>query len=346
MLNSIKICEVAVENADTPIQYGLYCSSCNQLVTNSKGFTASISKLLDSLQVAVNVHYGTYCTIKARSLDTEVDSQEHSFYTSMCFSPAKSKKLADGVKARKIEFVSCSVLENWTQDVSSKALELINALKFDKLAYPSSSKNRSQWIEAFFQSITRKKTVASIHEHLGLMKTNLSSEFNPVISQLEHQSAIHANEVLRSFGIVLKRLLKASFIKSITNKSLEQVLRDHSIHFNSRVSLTGKLSYQRGKIKSLKLFRTFSEKGPIDIKSSDVRSRADFKSALEIDKWSKGTSKKTFKTSISFPDKSNYDITIGLPQSFQNSPTCPVPYVHPVPFSKYIQYKELPDERG
>ena len=77
-----------------------------------------------------------------------------------------------------------------------------------------------------------------------------------------------------------------------------------------------------------------------------MRSKADFKSALEIDKWSKGTSKKTFKTSILFPGKSNYNITIGLPQSFQNSPTCPVPYVHPVPFSKYIQYEELPDARG
>ncbi len=131
---------------------------------------------------------------------------------------------------------------------------MINALKFVKLAYPSSSKNMSQWIEAFFKSITRKKTVASIHEFLGLMKTNLSLEFNPVISQLARQSALHTNEVICSFGIDLNRVLKSSFVKSITNKSLEQVLRDHSVDFNSRVSLIGKLSYQRGRIKSLKIF--------------------------------------------------------------------------------------------
>ncbi len=345
-LNSIEIRGVGKENAAATSDYGLYCSCCNQFLTNSEGFSDSISNLLELMQIAVDVHYGTYCTIKASRLSTEDDSQEYRYYTSMCFIPAKFKRLADGVKARKIEFVSCSVLENWTQDVSSKTLELINALKFDKLAYPSSSKNMSQWIEALFQSITRKKTVASIHEYLELMKTNLSSEFNPVISQLERQSALHANEVICSFGIDLKRLLKSSFIKSITNKSLEQVLQDYSVDFNSRVSLTGKLSYQRGRIKSLKLFRTFSEKGPIDIKFTDVRSKADFKAALQIDKWSKGTTKKTFKTSIAFPGKSNYDITIGLPQSFKNCLTCPVPYVHPVPFSKYIQCEKLPDARG
>ncbi len=87
-------------------------------------------------------------------------------------------------------------------------------------------------------------------------------------------------------------------------------------------------------------------KGQIDIKSSNVQSEADFKSALEIDKWSKGKSKKTFKTSTSFPGKSNYNIAIGLPQSFQTFPMCAVPYAHPIPFSKYIQYEELPDASG
>ncbi len=49
--------------------------------------------------------------------------------------------------------------------------------------------------------------------------------------------------------------------------------------------------------------------------------------------------------SLSFPSKGNYVVIIGLPQSI-NRNECLVPHVHPIPYSKYIQYEDLPDASG
>ncbi len=59
-LNAIEICEAQWGNPDVNVQYGLYRACCKQFITNSDGFTASISKLVDLLQIAPNVHYGTF----------------------------------------------------------------------------------------------------------------------------------------------------------------------------------------------------------------------------------------------------------------------------------------------
>ncbi len=54
---------------------------------------------------------------------------------------------------------------------------------------------------------------------------------------------------------------------------------------------------------------------------------------------------KTFKLSLPFPGRGNHVITIGLPQNI-NRNECLVPHVHPIPYSKYIQYEDLPDASG
>ncbi len=59
----------------------------------------------------------------------------------------------------------------------------------------------------------------------------------------------------------------------------------------------------------------------------------------------KKQAKKTFKISIPFPGKGNHVVTIGLPQTIDRN-EFPVPRVHPIPYSKFIQYKDLPDASG
>ena len=78
---------------------------------------------------------------------------------------------------------------------------------------------------------------------------------------------------------------------------------------------------------------------------NNLPSRENFIKALEIDKWSKKQTKKTFKLSLSFPGKGNHVVTIGLPQTIARN-ECPVPHVHPIPYSKFIQYEDLPDASG
>ena len=129
------------------------------------------------------------------------------------------------------------------------------------------------------------------------------------------------------------------------NKSLEQVLKSHGVDFNSTVTLPQRLPYKKGKIKSSKLFRTFSEKGPRTMTWSNLPSRENFIKALEIDKWSKKQNKNPFKISLPFPGRGNHVITIGLTQIIDRN-ECPVPHVHPIPYSKFIQYEDLPDASG
>ncbi len=103
----------------------------------------------------------------------------------MCFNPEKSKKMDVEFNARDVEFVPCNALNGSTQEFSKKMLESINSLKFDKLTYQLSSVTKSQWIDAFFQSITKKQVISSIKTYLQTQKENLFDEVNPTIIQLE-----------------------------------------------------------------------------------------------------------------------------------------------------------------
>ncbi len=73
----------------------------------------------------------------------------------------------------------------------------------------------------------------------------------------------------------------------MVNKTLKQVLLDRSINFDKAVSLPPRLVYKQNKIKTLQLFGTFLDKGPVTMTWSKLPSKVDFKSSLEIDKCSR-----------------------------------------------------------
>ena len=83
-LNAIEIREGQLgENPKANVRYGLYCACCKQFITNSDGFTASISKLVDLLQIAPDVHYGTYCIFREK-LRTKTTTLHLSQPTPLC----------------------------------------------------------------------------------------------------------------------------------------------------------------------------------------------------------------------------------------------------------------------
>ncbi len=65
-LNAIEMCEAGWGNSEATVHYGLYCACCKQFIANSDGFTSSISKLVDLLQIAVDVHFGAFCTLREK----------------------------------------------------------------------------------------------------------------------------------------------------------------------------------------------------------------------------------------------------------------------------------------
>ncbi len=110
-------------------------------------------------------------------------------------------------------------------------------------------------------------------------------EMNPTISQLERENFQYAIEVLESFHIDFKQTYKLSVAKSMVNKTLQQVLLDRCIDFDKAIRLPPRLIYKQNKIKNLPLFQTFSFESPLIMSWSNLPSRVDFKSSLEIDKW-------------------------------------------------------------
>ncbi len=58
--NEIELCEAGRGNSEAILHYGLYCSCCKQWIINSDGFSSSISKLVDLLQIGNDVQHGTF----------------------------------------------------------------------------------------------------------------------------------------------------------------------------------------------------------------------------------------------------------------------------------------------
>ena len=343
-LNAVEIRLVSVNEN----MYGLFCSCCNAYITTQQGFSPSISKLINLMRIAVDVHYCTYCEITENRKDPDNDdsnSSDRMFHTPTCFDPKMATKLAADLKAEGIRYTQCGVLGSSKDEMSKKALELINALKFDKLTYPSVARIRSMWIDAFFGALTRKRNVDAVENYLKNLKTSFVEEFRTIIQQLEKDSFSFTGDILESLYIKHNRSANKTGPMQMVGKLVYQVLQEHGINFDKMIPLPPTLSYQKDRIKSLVLFCTFNKK--IDNQRwSELPSKSEFKNSLQVSQWSSSQKRKTFKGSLLFRDKSDYKITISLPHSRDAFGSCPVPFVHPVSYSKYIDQEELPDASG
>ncbi len=71
----------------------------------------------------------------------------------------------------------------------------------------------------------------------------------------------------------------------------------------------------------------------------NLPNKVDFKSSLEIDKGSKQSSKKSFKASLLFSGKNNLNIIELFPSTVNELDVCPIPYIHPISYSKSANIK-------
>ncbi len=76
---------------------------------------------------------------------------------------------------------------------------------------------------------------------------------------------------------------------------------------------------------------------------SNLSSKVDFNSSLEIDKWSKRSTKKSFKALLSYQGKSNQNVVVLLPSTVKELDVCPIPYIHQITYSKFSKYEDPPD---
>ncbi len=129
-----------------------------------------------------------------------------------------------------------------------------------------------------------KQVDSLIKTFLQTQKENLFEEVNPTIIQLDLENVQYAMEVLELFKVDFKWTSKQSVATAMLNKTLEQVLRDRSIDFESSIKLPPRLTNEKGNIKALYLYQTFLEKDPITMTWSNMSSKVYFKSSLEIDK--------------------------------------------------------------
>ena len=162
---------------------------------------------------------------------------------------------------------------------------------------------------------------------------------------MEKDSFAFTGNILESLQIKPNQSANKTGPTQMVGKMLDQVLQEHGINFDRMILLPPKLSDQKDMIKSLVLFCTFYNK--IDNQRwSELPSKTEFKKTLQVSQWLSPQKRKTFKGSLLFHDKSDYVVTITLPHSNNAFRSCPVPFVHPVSYSKYIKQEELPDASG
>ncbi len=87
-------------------------------------------------------------------------------------------------------------------------------------------------------------------------------------------------EICDSCKVDFKQTFNLSVAKAMSNKTLQQVLRDQSIDFDSSVKLPPRLTYEKDKIKTLNLFLNFSEKVSITMTWINLSSKFDFELSL------------------------------------------------------------------
>ena len=180
--------------------------------------------------------------------------------------------------------------------------------------------------------------MTAVESYINALKSNLIGELTTIIQQLEKDSFLLTGDVLESLEIKPNHSANKTGPTQMVNKTLDQVLRQHGINFDIKVPLPPILSNQKETITSKILFRTFQSK--IDSqKWSELPSKIEFKNSLQVSQWLTSQKRRTVKTLLSFGDKSNYVITIALPHSNNAFENCPVPFVHPLPYSKYINMK-------
>ncbi len=122
--------------------------------------------------------------MKQKGSDSDADDKnlkDLPTYMPTCYDPKMSKELSKYVNKEKIEFVLCTDFKAIDIERSKKVLELINALKFDKLTYPLVSRIKSMWIDVFFHSIVKKQNVMAVEVYLKVLKTNLIGELTTII---------------------------------------------------------------------------------------------------------------------------------------------------------------------
>ncbi len=125
-MNYIEICEVGMTELNNSVSYELFCSRCKQFITNKKGFNDLISKLLGLLHISIAM-CAIVCNVPSNSNLTS--------HTYVDIVPAKLKKIIEDVDAQNDEVVTCNALDSTMKELSMKALELINILKFNKLTH-------------------------------------------------------------------------------------------------------------------------------------------------------------------------------------------------------------------
>ncbi len=196
-----------------------HVASCSLLIL--KGSLILSPSCLVCCKLLLTCTMGHTARSSRKNVNTKKKSSEQQVFSSMCFDPAKFNKMCDDVNARNVKLLPCSALNSSTEEFSMKTFELINSLKVDKLTHPSSSVNKSQWIDAFLQTIKRKRVVASIKPYLQKQKENMFDEMNPTISQVERESVQYAIEVLESFNI-FKQTSNLSIAKATAKKLLNK----------------------------------------------------------------------------------------------------------------------------
>ncbi len=169
-LNSKSI--IPILDGSAELRYSLVCSECNHKIMK-KSF-ADLNEIISYTCHVVDLQYGTFGTIHAGKryiLDPELhDCMKETFSIEELGVSA-----CRGPNLNEIEYFKNG----------KKALELINAYKFDKMTQSESGKSCSNWIEAFVQNLSKPSLLMKLEDWIKMLIKQALNQAKPFIQECE-----------------------------------------------------------------------------------------------------------------------------------------------------------------
>ncbi len=173
-LNSISIIPILDSSAE--LRYNLFCCECSCKIMK-KSF-ADLSEMIGSSCHVVNFYYEACGVIPAGKI----------YFLSLIFDPDLHDFIRETFSAEELGIIACIGLNLKQIEYyknGNKALELINAYKFDNMSQCNSGKSSSNWVEAFLQNLSTPTLLMKLEDCLKMLLNMALNQAKPFIHECE-----------------------------------------------------------------------------------------------------------------------------------------------------------------
>ncbi len=177
---------------------------------------ADLNEMIFYSCYVVDLHYGTYGTINAGQ----------KCFSSSIFDPELHDCITETFSVKELGVIACrgfNLKEIEYYKNGKKALELINAYKFDKMTQSECGKSCGNWVEAFFRNLSSPSLSTKLE---NCIKTILKLALNQVKPFVIESEKYSTTLLYKSIG---DKSTRCHFKKKFAAENHEKTLKDYGV---------------------------------------------------------------------------------------------------------------------